>query len=117
MAAMSIPHVPVSVLVVAMVALLALHRIYFELTTGARRRRMIKENGCEPVVWYPHKGIMGKLMGLDMIQELIQSGKQGRMLEASRLRNYANDRRTVKFKIMKNTSSSALWKDRKHWSR
>lgn len=77
------------------IVLFLVQRIHFELTTGARRRRIIAENGCEPAYKYPHKGIMGKLMGLDVIQDMMKSGKEGRMHESGRLRNFANGRNTI----------------------
>ncbi|OAL26002.1 hypothetical protein AYO20_10271 [Fonsecaea nubica] len=108
MAIMSIPHLPIPVLLIALVAVYALHRIYYELTTGARRRRMIRDNGCEEVVWYPHKGIMGKLYGVDVIKQMVQSGKEGRMNEATRLRNFSSGRNTLKLRMAKNTVISTI---------
>ncbi len=104
MAVLSIPTIPIPVVLIALVALFALHRISYELTTGARRRRMIRENGCEPVSQYPHKGLGGKLLGLDVIKDMIQSGKEGRMHEATRARNFSNGRKTVKVKVLRTRS-------------
>lgn len=103
--AFSIPHIPIPVILLACVALFALQRIYYELTTGARRRRMIRDNGCREVYHYPHKGILGKLYGWDVVKEMVQSGKDGRMHEATRLRNFANGRYTVKLRFPKNTGA------------
>lgn len=108
MAAMSIPHLPVPVILIAIVAIYAVQRVWYELTTGARRRQMIKDNGCEEVVWYPHKGILGKLYGLDLIREMVKSGKEGRMHEASRLRNFANGRKTIRVRLAKNNGQLCL---------
>ena len=102
MAVFSIPHVPIPVVLIAVVAIYAIQRLWYELTTGARRRQMIKDNGCEEVVWYQHKGILGKLYGLDLIQELVKSGKEGRMHEASRLRNFASGQKTIKARLARN---------------
>ncbi len=101
-----LPHfdVSLSLLVTALVALFALHRIYYEMTTGRRRRRMIRDNGCEEVWSYPHKGIGGKLLGLDVIREMIKSGKEGRLHEANRLRNFSGGRKTLTVKILRNRS-------------
>jgi hypothetical protein len=104
MAVMSVPHVPLPVILIGIIAVYVLRRLFYEMTTGARRRQMIKDNGCEEVVWYPHKGIMGKLYGLDVIKEMVKSGKDGHMHEATRLRNFANGRNTVMIKFAKNTS-------------
>lgn len=62
---------------------------------------MIRENGCEPVYQYPHKGIGGKLLGLDVIKEMVKSGKEGRMHEATRLRNFSDGRKTLKVKVLR----------------
>ena len=64
---------------------------------------MIKDNGCEEVVWYPHKGIMGKLCGLDVIREMVKSGKEGRINEANRLRRYGDGKKTIKVKLGQKT--------------
>ena len=76
-------------------ALFLVQRLYTELTTGARRRRMIAEHGCKPAYRYPHKGIMGKAVGLDVMKDMIKSGKEGRMGEASRIRNFSGGRYTL----------------------
>lgn len=106
MALLSLLDIPVPLAVGAVVALLVLHRLYYEMTTGARRRRMIRENGCEDVYVYPHRGIGGRLFGLDVIKEMVASGKEGRLHEASRLRNFSNGRKTLKFKILRQRSKS-----------
>ncbi|KAK5308561.1 hypothetical protein LTR99_001537 [Exophiala xenobiotica] len=108
MAVLSIPTIPLPVVLIALVALFALNRIYYELTTGARRRRMIRENGCEPVCQYPHKGIGGKLLGLDVIRAMVQSVKEGRMHEATRARNFSNGRNTVKVKVLRTKIISTI---------
>lgn len=69
--------------------------IYFELTTGARRRRMIAEKGCEPPYKYPHKGLLGRWLGIDVLREFVRTGREGRMQEASRLRNFTNGIKTL----------------------
>lgn len=71
------------------------HRIYFELTAGAHRRRLIAEHGCKPPYKYPHKGIMGKLMGLDVVKEMMRSGREGNMHETNRKRNFINGIKTI----------------------
>ncbi|KAI1626903.1 cytochrome P450 [Exophiala viscosa] len=101
MAVLGLPTIPLPLVIVASVAVFALYKIYYELTTGARRRRMIRENGCQEVYAFPHKGIGGYLLGLDVIKEMIQSGKDGRMHEATRLRNFSNGRNTIRLKLMR----------------
>ena len=103
MAAMSIPHVPIPVILIAIVALYAIRRIYYELTTGARRRKTIKDNGCEEVVWYRHQGILGKLFGLDYVKAMVEAGKEGRMHEATRIRNWSDGKKTMKVKLPSST--------------
>jgi len=111
MAVFPVPDVSPPVVIVALVALFALVRIYHEMTTGARRRRMIRENGCEPVYHYPHKGVGGKLLGLDVIKEMVNSVKEGRMHETTRLRNFSNGRKTLKVKILRQRCMAFLLSD------
>ncbi|ERF72436.1 hypothetical protein EPUS_06065 [Endocarpon pusillum Z07020] len=77
-----------------LVVFVAIKRIYYELTTGAARRAIIKENGCEPVYHWRHQGILGKLLGLDLIQQQIKDDKLGRTFEGVRQRLFA-ERNTV----------------------
>lgn len=88
-------------LLVAAIALLVLKRVHYELTTGARRRRMIKEHGCQPAWQYPHKGILGKVLGLDLIKETIKAGKEERPNQAARERFFLNGRTTVRFHLLR----------------
>lgn len=69
-----------------LVVFLAVKRIYYELTTGAARRAIIKEHGCKPVYHFRHKGILGKLLGWDVIQQQMKDDKVGRTLEGVRHR-------------------------------
>lgn len=82
-------------LAVLALATYGLHTLYFQLTTGARRRRMIAERGCKPPYHYPHKGILGRWLGLDVLKEMMRTGREGRMQEGTRLRNFANGTYTV----------------------
>jgi hypothetical protein len=88
-------------LLVAVIALLVLRRVHYELTTGARRRRMIKEHGCQPAWQYPHQGILGKTLGLDLIKEIIKGGKEERPNQAARERYFSNGRNTVQFHLLR----------------
>ena len=56
---------------------------------------MVRENGCEPAWRYPHKGVLGNLLGLDLIQAVRNSAKNGSMLEDNRLRNWSSGRYTI----------------------
>jgi hypothetical protein len=89
------------VLLVAVIALVVLKRVHYELTTGARRRRMIKEHGCQPAWQYPHKGILGKTLGIDLIKDIVKAGKEERPNQATRERFYMNGRNTVKFHLLR----------------
>jgi cytochrome P450 len=71
-------------------ALLVVRFIYVQITTHVARRRLIKENGCQSPYKFPHKGILGKLFGWDVISAMIASGKEGRLHEDTRLRNWSN---------------------------
>lgn len=96
------------ILLVAVVALLLLKRVHYELTTGARRRRMIQEHGCQPVWQYPHQGILGKTLGLDLIQSIIQAGKEERPSQATQARFFANGRSTVQFRLLRAKCMTAM---------
>ena len=69
-------------------ALLLIRRIYWELTVGASRRKMIRDNGCEPPVRYQNKGILGKWFGLDVIQEMMRQAKKGTLHQSGEKRNF-----------------------------
>jgi cytochrome P450 len=83
-------HLTLLNLIFVAFAAYTLRYIWFELTIGARRRRLIAEKGCEPAYQYPHKGLLGRWLGFDVLQEMMRSGRDGRMQEASRLRNFNN---------------------------
>ena len=74
----------------APLTLLFIHLFYTGVVLYTNRRKLIRENGCEPIYKFPHKGVLGKLFGIDVIQAMIASGKKGNMHEASRLRNWSN---------------------------
>jgi cytochrome P450 len=88
---------PLNLLITALL-LFVLNRIYFELTIGVRRRRLIAENGCKPPPHFPHKGLLGKLFGWDIVKDVMKSGREGRMHEASRIRNYSRGNHTMEFR-------------------
>jgi hypothetical protein len=82
-----------------LVVFFALKRIYYELTTGAARRAIIKKHGCKPVYHYRHQGILGKLLGLDIIQQQIKDDKDGRTFEGAR-HMFFKDRNTVQIRSL-----------------
>lgn len=92
--------VSVPTLLAAVTILLILKRLYWELTVGSARRRMIKEHGCQPIKKYPHKGIFGKLFGYDTMSENVRAAKAGHFLETARLRNFKG-RRTVLMRVFR----------------
>lgn len=104
MAVLSLPTPSLPFTLLVLVVFFSCYRIFFELTTGARRRRMIKENGCEPPYYYPHKGILGRLYGWDVITEMVKSSKEGRMNEANRLRNWGRGHKTLHTRIARRHS-------------
>jgi len=77
-----------------LVVFFAFKRIYYELTTGAARRAIIKKHGCKPVYHYRHQGILGKLLGLDLIKQHIKDDKDGRTFEGARQLLF-KDRNTI----------------------
>ena len=77
-------------ILLAPLALLFLNFLYIRIITYTNRRKLIQENGCEPTYKYPHKGVMGKLLGLDVMKDMLASAKEGNMHEANRMRNWAN---------------------------
>lgn len=91
---------PLATLSCLVVAAFVLKRLYYELTTGSRRRAMIRENGCKPVVWYDHQGILGNLIGLDVMKALLGSAKRGSLNQEGRKRNFTG-RNTIMFRILR----------------
>jgi hypothetical protein len=63
-----------------LVVFLIIKRIYYELTSGAARRAIIKRHGCEPVHHWQHRAF-GKLFGLDLVQQQYKDDKAVRTCE------------------------------------
>lgn len=63
--------------------LLALYYLYYQLTVGASRRRIIRENGCQPPVKYPH---VDPIMGVDLFVANVKALRENRFLPAMRQR-------------------------------
>lgn len=55
-----------------------LYYVYWQLTVGARRRRIIKENGCLPPMKYPYKD---PILGFDEFTRVVKAFKERRGLE------------------------------------
>jgi cytochrome P450 len=91
-----------TLLLVGLIALLALRRIHYELTTGARRRRMIRDNRCEPPVRFEHRGVLGRWLGIDVIKEVMRTAKEGTLHEHSRARNFTG-RNTLELRMLLST--------------
>lgn len=98
--ATTVSYHPVTILACLLIAALALKRVYYELTTGNRRRAMIRENGCQPPIWLDHQGIWGKLLGVDVMKALMSSAKVGRLHQEGRKRNFTG-RNTLMFRILR----------------
>ena len=83
----------------AAVFLLA-RRFYWELTTGNARRRMIQENGCQTPYAYKHEGVLGKLLGLDVMKAQVKAAKARKFLESDTQRfHLETGKRTVSTKL------------------
>ncbi|ETN40159.1 uncharacterized protein HMPREF1541_04435 [Cyphellophora europaea CBS 101466] len=71
-------------------AIFAHYQLYVWLSTYLRQRQVIRQNGCLPAYKYPHKGLLGRWLGLDVMKEFLRQGKEGQMLEGLRKRNYGD---------------------------
>ena len=68
--------------VVAALALYTIYCIYWQLTVGASRRRMIKENGCKPIRNFPELNSWADtIIGLKLLLEDAKAYKRHRLLE------------------------------------
>lgn len=85
--------------------LIVSYHLVTRLITDAQHRRAKIENGCLDPYHFPHRGILGKLLGLDVIWQLVKTGREGRTLEAARLRNYSTGHNTVQIRILRNKGS------------
>ena len=57
-----------------------LYLIYFQLTTGESRRRLIKEHGCMPVKKYP---VWDPIFGIDLLRNNLRALKEHRLLHTT----------------------------------
>lgn len=80
---------PPSLLVWVVLAYL-LKRITFELTTGAKRRQIIRDNGCKAPWAWPRQNFLG----LGLMYTIIRDAKEQKFLERSRERFLKSGRNT-----------------------
>ena len=77
--------------VVAALAFYAIYLIYWQLTTGASQRRVIKENGCKPIKSYPElNSWTDAIVGWKLVLENAKAFKEHRFLEHIRGRFQRN---------------------------
>jgi len=73
--------------------LYAVYYLHWQLTTGANRRRMIKENGCKPIKLHPGlNSFAERLIGTRVVRENMKSFKEHNLLETAynRFQKYGN---------------------------
>lgn len=75
----------------------AIYYIYWQLTTGARRRALIKEKGCQAVLQYPYKE---PFFAVDLFIKTLQAVRSRTLLELTTQRFYDLNARTIKFKLL-----------------
>ena len=86
--------------VVAALALYTIYYIYWQLTAGASRRRMIKENGCKPMRNFPELNSWSdSIIGWKLFLENAKAYKEHRLLEHIQGRFERNDY-TVRKKLL-----------------
>lgn len=90
---------PLIEIVGCLVVFFTIKRIYYELTLGATRRAISKENGCKPVYHWRHEGVLGKFFGLDIIKQQLKDDKAGRTFEGVRQR-FFKERNTVQIRSL-----------------
>ena len=76
---MALIHIPsFAQIVTGLFTLLGLYYVYWQLTVGAARRRMIRENGCKPVRRLPTRD---PIFGLDMFRQSLKNLKEHKFLQ------------------------------------
>lgn len=81
----------------SLVSLLVARRIYWEVTTGTRRRALAKQHGCLPPKRRPSKKL---LFGIDHIMRNFKTYKEHRLLDEGREVLTGNNAHTVFMKIL-----------------
>ncbi|KAF2016991.1 putative P450 monooxygenase [Aaosphaeria arxii CBS 175.79] len=94
MAIFTIPKVAIT-----LIALYIARRVYWEATTGARRRSIAKQNGCLPPRKVP---LRDPIFGLDLLYSNIKAHSDNRLLEAWSDRLKSQERHTVVMPILGN---------------
>lgn len=90
-------------LVVGFLALYTVYRIYWELTVGASRRKLIKEHGCKPIRKWPNLNpLVDSMFGWKIFRENMRAVKEHKMLELVQCRFESSDK-TYCTKIMAST--------------
>ena len=69
-----------SQVLLASAVLILLYTIYFQLTTGAARRRLIKEHGCLPVKRYP---VWDRIYGFDLLRNNLKAFREHKLLHTT----------------------------------
>ena len=98
MAILPISNVYQAVLGIAILSIL--YYVYWELTIGASRRRMIKEHGCKPVVKCPSSD---PILGLDVFFSNRTALKEHRQLAKTRERFTSLNVNTFQIKMLAQT--------------
>ena len=84
----------------AAVLFYAVYYIYWELTVGASRRRMIREHGCKPIRSFPElETLSNSVVGWKIISENLAAYNQHRLLECSAQR-FGRLGNTVRTKVL-----------------
>lgn len=96
-------YLSVTTTVWIVVLVVVARQIYWQLTIGVARRRLIRETGALPPRHYKHQGMLGRLFGYDLIKENIAYAKVGGLLDRQRERSFG-DQNTLEFNIMRNKS-------------
>ncbi|KAF2185262.1 cytochrome P450 alkane hydroxylase [Zopfia rhizophila CBS 207.26] len=84
----------------SLAALALAHRIYWEFTTGARRRALKKQKGCLPAKRWPSKD---PILSIDLFLQNYKSFKGNRLLEWWRCGLINHNTNTIEMRILTQT--------------
>lgn len=93
MALLNVTSLDLLQLAVGAIFLYAVYYLHWQLTVGANRRRMIKENGCKPIKHHPGlNSYTERIFGTKLIRENIKAFNEHRLLETAmgRFQKYGN---------------------------
>ena len=99
----SLPSVSLKQTLLGLIAIYVVYYIYWQLTVGARRRRIIRENGCKPVKKNPeYNSWTQELFGTKLFLDDFRAFRAHKLLETSqaRFRRHGN---TIKLNILGTT--------------